>query len=522
MNTQILLAATLAAATLLAAVPPALAETKVMRIAPLTDLRVLDPIFTGAYAVRTHAYMVYDVPLALDSKGVPRPQMVDSWVKSADGRQWTFKLRESLRFHDGAPVTANDMVVSLQRWAKRDILGQAMVKAGGVFKAQGEQSFTLTLTQPFGLVLEALSRSAFVMPARVAQADLTKPITDTTGSGPFIFKKDEWVPGNKIVWVKNPNYVPRKEAADGLAGGKKVYLDRVEWTVMPDPNTQAQAIRRGEIDMIEGVGADFIAPMMGEKDLRVVAMAPFHGMMYLNQLHPPFNNPKARQAMLHLVKQADLMAGLGYPVNLRMPYCGALFVCGTANATEAGSEPYRTQDIAKAKQLLAEAGYKGEKIVVLVPTGVPVLGPLTQVAIKQMQAAGLNIDGQVMDFGSMVARRTRKDAPDKGGWNIYISAVAQPDLETPVSNGFLTGGCNMDLPGWPCDPALQQLVADWAREPHAAERRKLVETIQRRAYEVVSYVPLGQFTPVIGLRKALKGTTVMEQTGFPAMWGVDK
>ena len=515
-------AATLAAGLLVAATLPAQAQTKVMRIAPLTDLRVLDPVFTGAYAVRNHAYMVYDTPLALDAKGVPRPQMVDSWVKSKDGKLWTFKLRDGLRFHDGSDVTANDVVVSLQRWAKRDVLGQAIVKAGGAFKVEDGKTFTLTLAQPFGLVLEALARAAFVMPARIAVAEPTKPITEAVGSGPFMFKKDEWVPGNKIVWVKNPHYVPRKEAADGLAGGKKAHLDRVEWHIMPDPNTQAQAIRRGEIDMIEGVGADFIAPMFSDKDLRVVPLAAFQGIMYLNQLHPPFNNPKARQALLHIIKQADMMAGLGYPVNLRMPYCGAFFICGTANATDAGSEPYRVQDLALARKLLAEAGYKGEKIVVLSPTGVPVLGPLTQVAIKQMQAAGLNIDAQVMDFGSLVTRRTRKDAPDKGGWNIYISAAAQPDLDSPVTNGFITGGCLSGLPGWVCDEALQKMAAAWLNEPNAAERRKLIDSIQRRAYEVVSYVPLGQFTPVIALRKEVKGTTVIEQTGIAAMWGVDK
>ena len=223
----------LLAALTVGAVLPAQAQGSVLRMAPLTDLRVLDPLFTTAYAVRNHAYMVFDTPLAMDARGVPRPQMVDSWSTSKDGKVWTFKLRAGLKFHDGSEVTPNDVVVSLQRWAKRDLLGQAMAKAGGVFAAAGKDSFTLTLAQPFGRVLEALSKSSsyppFIMPARIAQADLSKPVTEMVGSGPFMFKKDEWVPGNKIVWVKSPYYVPRKELADGLSGAKLANLDRVEW-----------------------------------------------------------------------------------------------------------------------------------------------------------------------------------------------------------------------------------------------------------------------------------------------------
>lgn len=497
-------------------------QSKVVRIAPLTDLRVLDPLFTTAYAVRNHAYMVFDTLLALDSKGVPQPQMVDRWEKSKDGKLWTFKLREGLKFHDGTAVTADDVVASLQRWSKRSLLGQAMVRAGGQFKAEGPGSFTVTLTQPVAFVPEAMADLTFIMPARLAQADLSKPITEMVGSGPFIFKKDEWVPGNKIVWVKNPAYVPRKEPMDGLAGGKKVNIDRVEWLIMPDANTQMQALRRGEIDIIEGVGSDYIAPMFSDKDFRVVPMAPYQGIMYLNQLHPPFDNPKARRAVLHIIKQADIIASLGYPVNLRTPYCGAFFMCGMPNATDVGSEPYRVQDLAKAKQLLAEAGYKGEKIVVLQPTGVPILGPVTQVAVKQLQAAGLNLDVQTLDFGSLVTRRTRKDAPDKGGWNIYISAASAPDLDTPISNAMLTAGCTSTMPGWVCDESLKKLTADWLAETRPAERRKLIDGIQRRAYDVVSYVPLGQFTLIYGMRKEVKGTTAIEQTGISAMWGVDK
>ena len=152
----------------------------------------------------------------------------------------------------------------------------------------------------------------------------------------------------------------------------------------------------------------------------------------------------------------------------------------------------------------------------------PVLGPLTQIAVQQLQAAGLNIDAQSLDFGALVTRRTRKDAPDKGGWNIYVTAIGQPDLESPMANANLSGNCANVVPGQLCDEVLQKLNADWLSESRPAERRRLLEAIQRRAYEVVSYVPLGQFVPVIAVRRAVKNTQIMEQTGIPAMWNLSK
>ena len=90
-----------------------------------------------------------------------------------------------------------------------------------------------------------------MMPKRVAETDPNKQIDDYTGSGPFIFKKDEWKPGEKVVYVKNPKYKPRAEPPSMLAGGKVAKVDRVEWLAIPDPSTAVNALIAGEIDLIE-------------------------------------------------------------------------------------------------------------------------------------------------------------------------------------------------------------------------------------------------------------------------------
>src|SRR5215831_13015261 len=223
---------------LMLAAGPACAQ-KTLKFIPQADLRILDPIATTAYITRNHGYMIYDTLFATDAKFQIQPQMVDKWELSKDKLTYTFTLRDGLKFHDGQPVRPADCIASLQRWAKRDPLGQKLAEALDSWSAVNDKTFRLKLKKPFPLTLDALGKLAsnvpFIMPERIAKTDAFQNITDATGSGPFKFLKEEWVPGNKVVYVKNTSYVPRKEPPSWAAGGKVVKVDRVEWIYIPDP-----------------------------------------------------------------------------------------------------------------------------------------------------------------------------------------------------------------------------------------------------------------------------------------------
>jgi peptide/nickel transport system substrate-binding protein len=240
----------------------AFAQGKVIKMIPGGDLKIIDPIQNASYISRNHGYMVYDTLFSVDSKGQVKPQMIDTYTLSPDKKTYTFTLRQGLKWHDGAPVTAADCVASIKRWGAKDVSGTLVMRELASLDVVNERTFTLTLKQPFGLVIDALGKPSsnvpFMMPERIAKTDPNQQITDATGSGPFIFKKDEWVPGNKVVYVKNPNYVPRNEPADGLSGGKVVKVDRVEWIYIPDQNTALAALTNGEADIFELPQADFI------------------------------------------------------------------------------------------------------------------------------------------------------------------------------------------------------------------------------------------------------------------------
>jgi peptide/nickel transport system substrate-binding protein len=519
------LAALLLGTTLGTFSPHAAAQTKTLKVVAHADVKILDPTFTTAYISRNFGYMVYDTLFALDSKSVPKPQMVEKYTTSKDGLTWTFTLRPGLKFSDGNPVTSADAIASLQRWGARDSLGRAMGTAGAEWKAVDARNFTLTLKEPFGMVLEGLAKpSGFppvILPERLAKMPTNAPLPEVLGSGPFIFKRDEWVPGNKAVFVRNPHYVARSEPPNGLSGSKKPAFDRVEWLYLPDANSATAALKNGEVDYIEQVPPDYITPLRTDPNIKLGAAGAWQGFMVMNHLHPPFNNPKVRQALLMAVSQDRFTAGMGYPLDMRVTYCPTFFICGSANETAAGAEPYRKADVAKAKQMLAEAGYKGEKIVLLVPSDVTYLNAEALVAAQTMRSIGMNVDAQTMDWASIGARRAKRDAPEAGGWNMYVTVAGEFDVNSPITNAYLSAACGTSLPGWPCDKQLDELRTAWIRETVPAKRKELLDAFQRRAYETVPYINLGQYSPAFAARKNLKNFEHM-WSGLPTVWMLDK
>ena len=167
--------------------PDAALAQKVLKFIPQADLRILDPIATTAYITRNHGYMVYDTLFAMDEKFQVKPQMVDKYELSKDKLTYTFTLRDGLKFHDGQPVRSADCIASIDRWSKRDALGQKLAEATESWTAVNDKTFRLKLKKPFALTLEALGKPSsnvpFIMPERVAKTDPFKNIEDATGSG---------------------------------------------------------------------------------------------------------------------------------------------------------------------------------------------------------------------------------------------------------------------------------------------------------------------------------------------------
>lgn len=506
------------------AAPAAYADTKSLRMVPHADLKVLDPTFTTAYITRNFGYMVYDTLFGFDSEGNIKPNMVASYEVSDDGLTWSFKLKDDLQFSDGSPVQSKDAVASLKRWSSRDNIGVALTKAGGEWKALDDLSFELTLSEPFGLVLDGLAKvssyPAFILPEHLATAPTNRPLNEVLGSGPYVFKRDEWMPGNKVVFEKNPKYKGTGELASGLTGDKTSPFDRVEWVILPDSNSAIAALRNNEVDFVEQVPADYINSLRDVKDVQLGILEQAQAYLVMNQAFPPFDNVKARLALAHMIDQNKFTSAMGYPDEYRVPYCETFFICGSANHTAAGSEPFRQPNPEKAAELLVESGYKGEKVVVLLPTDSPYLNSATLVAIEILQNMGMNVDVQSMDWATLTSRRARKTSVADGGWSIYVTSATQYNVDSPVNSTYLGASCGNSLPGWPCDEELDKRRLDWIRASTVEDRKQALDAFQERAYEVFPYLPLGEFSRNFGVRGEVANHDKL--WGIPNVWVLEK
>src|SRR5215217_1386469 len=337
---------------------PSMADAKTLTAVMHSDLRVIDPGFTTAYITRDHGYMVYDTLLATDSNFKIQPQMAD-WKVSDDKLTYTFTLRDGLKWHDGAPVTAEDCVASLQRWGKRDGMGQKLMSFTASIEASDAKTITLKLKEPYGLVLESIGKPSsvvpFMMPKRMAETPADKAISEHIGSGPFKFMQAEFQPGVKAVYEKNKDYVPRKEAPSWTSGGKIAKVDRVEWITMADAQTAVNALQSGDIDFMENPSFDILPVLTANKDLKVETLDKLglQTVGRMNFLYPPFDNLKVRRAAFLAMNQKDILDALvGNPEYYKL--CGAIFMCDTPLASDAGSETLvKGNGMAAAKKALA-------------------------------------------------------------------------------------------------------------------------------------------------------------------------
>jgi peptide/nickel transport system substrate-binding protein len=517
----------LACLTVVLLAAPVGAETTV-KVVMHSALRVLDPIVTTAYITRNHGYMIYDTLFAQDENFKIQPQMVKSWTQSPDKLTYTLVLRDGLKWHDGQPVTAEDCVASIKRWGETDTMGQKLMAYTASLTAPDARTIRLQLKSPYGLVLDSLGKPSsnvpFMMPRRIAEQPAKKALgpADQIGSGPFKFVQADYQPGVKAVYVKNPDYVPRSEKPSWSAGGKVVKVDRVEWVTMPDHQTAVNALIAGEIDYMESPPHDLYPLLENAQGVKmhVINKLGSQGMLRFNHLHPPFDNPKIRQAVAYAVNQEDYMKAWISDSRYRRT-CFAMFICDTPLATDAGSDGLMRGNMEKAKQLLKEAGYNGTPIVLMHPTDVATIATYPLVTAQAMRKAGFKVDVQAMDWQTLVGRRAKQEPPSQGGWNIFHTNWVAHDVMNPIGNaGVNTRGAKGGWFGWPEDPQIEDMRDRFARETDPAKQKKIAEDIQRRAYEVGAYLPLGQYTSAIAYRgDRLSGIL---DGPVPYLWNVEK
>jgi peptide/nickel transport system substrate-binding protein len=497
------------------------ASARALRFVPQADLANFDPVWTTADEARNAGVMVWDTLYGFDDKLRPQRQMVEAEEVSADGLTWTFRLRPGLKFHDGEPVLAKDVVASLNRWTARDSLGLMIRAVHNEVTPVDDWTFRWVLKKPFSKMLLALGKitapCCFIMPERIAATDPFRQINEYVGSGPMRFVKNEWVPGARAVFEKFPDYVPRQEPASWLAGGKRMLVDRIEWIVMPDPATASAALQAGEVDWWHEPITDLVPLLRKNRNVMVDIADPLGriGNLRMNHLQPPFNDVRARRAILMAMSQEDYMRSyVGDDNSLWKPLPG-FFTPGTPLYTEEGGEILKgPRKLDAAKRLLAESGYSGQPVTCMAAQDVAYHKAWGEVTADLLKRLGMNVDFAAVDWGTLVARRTQKS-----GWQMFHTDFQGGTCLNPATNIVIRANGDDAWFGWPNSPEVEAEVAAWFDAKTVDEEKAIVRRLNKAALDHVVYAPLGFYLMHQAWRKNVTGIV---KGPMPFFWGVSK
>jgi len=501
------------------------AAARVLRFVPQADLANFDPIWNTQYVVRNGAALVWDMLYGVDDKLQPRRQMVESEEASSDGLVWTFRLRGGLKFHDGEPVLAKDVVASLARWQARDNMGLMTKEIEQELVAVDDRTFRWVLKKPYPKLLVALGKvgtpSCFIMPARIAATDPFKPIGDYVGSGPMRFVRNEWVPGAKAVFERFADYVPRQEPNSWLSGGKHMLLERIEWIVMPDPATASAALQNGEVDWWETPIADIVPVLKKNRNVMVDIADPLGniGSFRMNHLHPPFNDVRARRAILTAMSQEDYMRAVVGDDALWKPLPG-FFTPGTPLYSEDGGEILKgPRRLDAAKRLLADSGYSGQPVTCVVAQDLQITKAQGEVSADLLRKLGVNVDFAAVDWGTNAARRAQKSPPGQGGWQMFHTWHAGAVCIDPSSYTAIRANGDKAWFGWPTSAKVESEITAWYDARNLDEEKAAIARLNKAALEDVVYAPTGFFLAYQAWRKNIDGIV---KGPLPFFWGVSK
>ena len=505
---------------------PAIAQpATVINFVPQANLNSLDPIWTTATVTRNMGLAVFEMLFGRDADQNPRPQMLEGYLVEEDGRRWTMTLRRGLMFHDGTPVLARDVVASLRRWMKRDPMGATIAARGNGFEATDDRTILLRLDRPFPALPKVLSKnqtSPIIVPERLAATDPFRQMPEVVGSGPFRFIAGEQVIGSRAVFEKFDRYVPREDTPSFTTGAKRVFVDRLVWHMIPDPGTAANALVTGEIDWVEMPLPDLVPMLARQPHLVTDHIDPYGiiGGLRPNHLIAPTNNVLLRRAMMAAIDQREVMtAVMGDDISSWQAPVGYL-LSGKPEVDEAGMEAVRARPPRDAiKALLDRAGYRGERIVLLHPTDQSFYSAVCAVVAHALKEAGMNVDDQSMDWGTVVQRRTSKEPVEKGGWNLFPSGLPAAEYRDPLLSNVTRSNGKDAWFGWPDDPAMERIYESWLDAADPAEQTRLERDFQLAAFASVPFIPMGRYFQKSAWNRRISG--ILKGTA-PLFWNLRK
>ncbi|HEV2359209.1 MAG TPA: ABC transporter substrate-binding protein [bacterium] len=455
-----------------------------IRVATNAEPNTFDWTSSTATATRLVAWHVFEGLFAIDQQYTVRPLLAAGYTVSPDGRRYTIRLRRGLTFHNGQPVTADDVIASLQRWGRLSGGGQETFKFITALRAVDSSTVEIALSAPFTPLITNLGdpkQSAVIMPKAIAERAGLQPLAELVGTGPYIFK--QWTRGQKIVLARNPGYISRTENWGGLTGRKVAYADEIDFYPVTDPQVRLAGVSTAQYDLALELPQDLYPKVKsnGRLTADIVKVFSWPGVVF-NKAHGPFTDVRLRQAVQDAMKDSDLMAAAAGPKAFWQLDPGLFFPEQRDVHSAAGADVYNHQNLDKARELMREAGYKGQKIVLMSTKDYTWMYNMAQVLTPELQAVGFNVDSQVYDWATLLSRRTKPELYD-----MFITGFS-PSIDP---TGVIFFG--QKWPGWYKSAALDRLLEEWSRTPvtAAGARSRVMDQIQTLFYAEVPVAKVG-------------------------------
>jgi peptide/nickel transport system substrate-binding protein len=456
----------------------------------------LDMQANGAASVRDIAMNTYETLVTRDDNMKPLLQLAAAVDTSPDNRVFTFKLRQGVHFHNGKLMTSADVRASFERYARVGI-DRSILAPVDHFDTPDPSSFVITLKDSRPTFIESMSSiSVPIIVIPEENKDAPPQQLPSMGTGPFQlvqFVADGFV---KLKRFEGYTSDARYTDADGFGGYKLACLDTVTFRMVPEGGARVAGLETGELEAVQDVPTIMQKRVSANKDIKLAKLENFWlNVAYGNWSNPPTDNVKFRQAVLAALDFDEVMEAASdgdYKHNYSFQYPGTTYY------TEAGRALLDQHNPAKAKALLKEAGYHGEKVVLLTNKDYPALYNTALVFSQQLKAVGINAELLVLDWPTALQKRMNGTSD----WNFFftgwITYVAQGGMQTlrlmaepnPVYSP----------PGGKTDPAFMQAFDIVSNGATLAERQAAFAKAQQIALDDVMVIPLGVMPKVQGVR----------------------
>ncbi len=466
----------------------------------------LDAQVTSAQVARDINLHMYETLYARDENAAPVPDLAEGAEISKDGLTYAFLLREGVRFHNGKTMGPADVVASLERYRK---VGASPALLGAVesIKAGGAREVVIRLNRPQSSFIDSISSPRAPIAIYPAE-EAIKPPKDFgyIGTGPFRFV--EYAPDSHVTlerfdrYTPNPHYTKR----DGFAGRKEVFIDRGIWRFMPEAGARLAALETGEATIVETVNGSQAKGLSGRRQYEVIKVLPFLlQVLKFNHAVAPCGDVNFRRAVSACLNLEETMA-IAHPDIYELD--GGWVFPNSAYYSKAGLKSYNQNDPAKAKGLLAQSLYKGEKLTFIVDNTAGNTDAATDIA-QQLAQIGVRIDLRVADWPTV-----SKIGSGPGGWHFWTHGFGIEPYEGPATvMGVWLNGLSQQKD----DPLIDKLFAEFEAEMDAGRQKDIFAQFQRHMWDDAVALQCGDF----GLFQVIN-TRLRDFAPYriPRLWGV--